>query len=109
MAEIKLSLRQLLTILLALFLWLLLMQMTTWIFPVTTLFAAIIWSWVILGGFFLALVRKDGRPYEEYLSHRIVFLISAKTFIQRDPKAKYGSVEDADWEELDDDLAPPRF
>lgn len=109
LAEIKLSLRQLLTVLFSGMFWLLLTQGTTWILPVNVVFAGLIWSWVIFGGLFLTIWKKDGRPYEEYLSNKIVYRISDKYFIQKDPKAKYGSVEDADWEEVDDDLPPPRF
>lgn len=106
-AEIKLSLRQGLTILLSGGAWLALLRITVWILPVSEIFAGLIWSWVFMGGLFLALWPKDGRPYEEYLSDRIVFLISPKTFIQRDPKVnKRGSVEDADWDEVDD-YEPP--
>jgi hypothetical protein len=108
-AEISLSLRQLLTIILTAAVWMVLIQLTILIVPVTEIFAGIIWSWLLLGGLFLALVKKDGRPYEEYLSHRVVYHISNKTFIQKDPNAKYGSVEDADWEELDEDYGPPSF
>jgi len=109
-AEIKLSLRQGLTIILSGAAWMALIQLTIFIIPLSSTFAGVIWSWVLLGGLFLALWKKDGRPYEEYLSNRVVYLLSTKTFIQRDPKAKYGSVEDADWDEIDeDDYAPPSF
>jgi hypothetical protein len=106
---IQLSLRQLLTIMLAATIWMLCLQVTLFILPVSSVFAGVIWSWIIFAGFFLALVKKDGRPYEEYLSHRVVFLLSNKTFIQKDPNAKYGSVEDANWDELDDEDVPPSF
>jgi len=107
LSMLKLSLRQMLTILLSGMVWIILVKLTTFIVPISNIFGALIWSWVLIGGLFLAFWKKDGRPYEEYLSHKIVFMISSKTFIQKDPNAKYGSVEDADWEDLDDE--PPRF
>ena len=111
LAELKLSLRQLLTIILSGMVWMLVTQGTTWILPVNSIFAGLIWSWILIGGLFLAIWKKDGRPYEEHLSNKIVFFISDRHFIQKDPKAKDGSIEDADWEEVDDDddLMPPRF
>jgi PrgI family protein len=93
MAEIKLSLRQLLTILLTGLAWMLLTQLTQFLLPVNAIFAAIIWSWTIFAGLFLTFWKKDGRPYEEYLS---------KYYDQQDPLAKYGNVEDADWSEINE-------
>lgn len=110
-AELKLSLRQGLTILMTLFLWFMIMQLTVFLLPVSTIFAGVIWSWIVISGLFLALVKKDGRPYEEHLSNRIVYLLSSKTFVQRDPKVSNSSVEEAIWREIDEeeDLAPPHL
>jgi hypothetical protein len=107
LSALKLSLRQLLTILLSCLLWVICLKITTFIIPLSGVFGGLIWSWILILGVFLTFWKKDGRPYEEFLSHKIVFMISSKTFIQKDPNAKYGSVEDADWEDLDD--GPPQF
>ena len=109
-AELKLSLRQALTIALALFIWAIISKFTTYIIPLSIIFALLIWSWILIAGLVLTFVKKDGRPYEEYLSHKLAFMLSSKTFIQKDPHAKYGNVEDATWEEIDDDDdEPPIF
>jgi hypothetical protein len=56
----------------------------------------------------MTFIKKDGRPYEEYLTQKILFLISERHFILRDPRAEYGQIEDADWEEISDPYAPRR-
>jgi hypothetical protein len=111
-SEIKLSLRQILTVLLTFTVWFMLTRITLFVLPFSFTFAALLWSWIIIGGLFLALVKKNGLPYEEHLAHRVVYLLSNKLYIQKDPNAKYGSVEDANWEELDEDdevYEPPSF
>lgn len=102
-AELKVSLRQMLTLFMSLIPWWIAAKITVAFLPVGFMFAGILWSWVILGGVLLAFKKKDGVPYEQYLSERIVFAISTRHFIARDPSAsKRDRIEDADWEELDE-------
>jgi hypothetical protein len=104
LAEVKLSLRQILTILFSCMIWYGMMELTQFILPLSAVFAAIVWAWMPLGGIFMTFKQKDGRPYEEYLSKKIVFLISERYFILKDPHSKEfeGGVEDADWKEIEE-------
>lgn len=104
LAEIKLSLRQMLTIMFSLMVWGGLCQMTITILPLSFFLAGLLWSWVILVGVFFALFKKDGRPYEEYLSQKVVFLVSERYFILKDSRAHKDSrgIDDVDWDEVDD-------
>jgi hypothetical protein len=102
LAEIKLSLRQMLTIMLGGFSWWIAEMLTSTILPISGLFSGLLWSWLVVAGIYMAIRKKDGRPYEEYLSKKIVFLISDRHFILKDPKASHGLIEDADWEEIED-------
>ena len=85
--EMKFSFRQMLTIAFAVAAWFLVMQLTLMILPISGIFAGILWSWILLVGLFLALKKKDGRPYEEYLSDKIQFLIGEKEYVLKDPRA----------------------
>lgn len=104
LAEVKLSLRQMLTIVGAFALWLTFFKVTTWILPVSGILAGLLWSWIIIAGFFFALVPKDGVPYEEYLGRKVAFLMSERHYILKDPEHDGRTIEDADWEELE--MAP---
>lgn len=101
-SEIKLSLRQMLTIVLGFLIWWLLQSATVAILPISPFFGYLLWSWILLGALFMAIIKKDGRPYEEYLSKKIVFLLSDRYFILKDPKSKSGSIDDANWDDLED-------
>jgi hypothetical protein len=94
--EFRLSLRQMLTIAIAFGAWFAILNMTTTIIPISTIFAGLLWSWVLLFGIFLALKKKDGRPYEEYLSEKIQFLISDREYILKDSRA---GKSDVDWDQ----------
>lgn len=100
LGELKFSLRQMLTLAFAAAIWFGFFQITAWILPISDTFAGLLWSWIIIGGVFLALKKKDGRPYEEYLSDKINFLISEREYIMKDKKAGETSVA---WDDLDDD------
>jgi hypothetical protein len=103
-AEIKLSLRQMLTILLGVLLWYFAIKVTQTLLPISSIFAGILWFWLIVAALFLALYKKDGRPYEEYLTHRLMFLISDRHFILKDKRRKEdeASIDTIDWDDLDD-------
>lgn len=102
MAEVKLSLRQMLTMVSAMAVWFLCLKITAWILPISGLFAGLIWSWLIIAGVFFALVQKDGVPYEEYLARKVVFLISDRHYILKGSDTDGPGIEDADWEEAED-------
>lgn len=93
--EMKFSLRQMLTVAFAGAIWFLAMQAFTWIFPINKLFAGLLFSWILLGGLFLALAKKDGHPYEEYLSDKIQFLVGGREYVLKDSKA---DDSDVDWD-----------
>lgn len=103
-AEIKLSLRQMLTIMFSLMIWYAVGQATIMVLPISFFLASILWSWIIFAGLFFALFKKDGRPYEEYLSQKMVFLVSERYFILKDSRAHHDSrgIDDVDWDEVDD-------
>lgn len=100
--SLQLSLRQLLTIIAAVLFWVALMQLTSAIIGLNPIFSGILWSWVFFGGVFIALRKKDGLPYEEYLAQRIIFLISDKRYVLRDEE-KSASIEEADWDTLEEE------
>lgn len=96
LGEFKFSLRQMLTVAFAIGAWFLIFKVTTSIISINDIFSALLWSWIVLFGLFLALKKKDGRPYEEYLSEKIQFLISEREFILKDSRA---GKTDVDWDE----------
>lgn len=98
----QLSLRQLLTIVAGVILWVILMQITSAIIGLNPIFTGLIWSWVFFGSVYISLRKKDGLPYEEYLAQRIIFLISDKRYVLRDDK-KTPSIEEADWDTLEEE------
>lgn len=101
-SELKLSLRQMLTVVAGAMLWFMMLSITASIFSIDEIFSGIVWSWVLFGGIFFALAKKDGLPYEEYLAQRIVFLISDRHFVLRDEEPTDVSVEEADWDAIED-------
>jgi hypothetical protein len=94
--EFRLSLRQMLTIAFAFAAWFAILNITITIFPISTVFSGLLWSWILLIGVFLALKKKDGRPYEEYLSEKLQFLISDREYILKDSRAGDSEV---DWDQ----------
>jgi len=58
---------------------------------------------MLLSGIFLTFIKKDGRPYEEYLSQWIQFRMSDRHYILRDSKRDLGSIEDANWDEIEEE------
>ena len=112
-AEIALSLRQVMTILFAALLWGMLCMVTKMVFGIfVELPTPLLWlafSWVLFGGFFLALKSKDINGngvkiiYEEYLTKRLLFQMSPKKYVVKDTVT--GNIEDADWKALDDEFA----
>jgi hypothetical protein len=101
-AEVKLSLRQMLTMVSGAALWFTALSITANIFSISQIFAGLVWSWILLGAFFFALAKKDGLPYEEYLAQRIVFLISDRQFVLKDEEPNNIAVDEADWDAIED-------
>jgi hypothetical protein len=101
-AEVKLSLRQMLTMVTGAMAWFFALSITSSIFSISEPFSGLLWSWILVCGFFFALAKKDGLPYEEYLAQRIVFLISDRQFVLRDEEPTDISVEEADWDAIED-------
>jgi hypothetical protein len=107
-AELKLSLRQILTIALALMVWFMMLRLTVFLgglfaFTISPFLAGVLWSWIVVLGIFFAMYKKNGMPYEEYLAQRIVFLISDRHFIFKDDEIE--ETQDAseiDWDDFDD-------
>lgn len=98
----KLSLRQLLTMIGGVIIWMLLIQLMSTIFGLSPIFGALMWSWIVIGGVYISLRKKDGLPYEEYLAQRIIFLISDRRYVLKDEK-RAPSVEEADWATLEEE------
>jgi hypothetical protein len=83
------------------FLWFVLFRITTYIIPINGLFSGLLWSWVIIIGLFMTFVKKDGEPYEEYLTGKIQFLLAERKFGIVDDQEQE-EIEDADWSDIDD-------
>ncbi len=104
LGAIALSLRQTLTILIGAGLWFFAWKFTTAIIPISGLFSGLLWSWLLIGGLVLALVPRDGVTFEEYLTRRLVFMLSERRwiFIEKRDRRNLPDVDEADWEEDDD-------
>jgi hypothetical protein len=76
LSVLRLSLRQLLVIVLSGVVWVFCLKTTVTIAPISNILSGLIWSWIVLFGVVLAFRQKDGRPYEEYLAQRVIFIIS---------------------------------
>lgn len=105
-AEFRMSLRQVLTLAMGLALFMIAWNVTGMIIPFASIFGALVWSWIPLGAIFLTFVKKDGEPYEEYLSQKLEFWLSDRNFINIDTRNE-GDIADADWEEIEDDFLDP--
>jgi hypothetical protein len=113
LAEIQLSLRQMMTIVLGAVAWWLAGMLTGAVVGmVVQLPQPLLWamySWVILGALFLALKKKDVNrnglkvPYEEYLTKRLLFNMAPNEWVVKDARSDVGSIEDADWRDFEDD------
>lgn len=99
--EYSLSLRQILTLLMFGVIWYLLMKATVFALPISEVFGALVWAWIPLIGGILAFKKVDGRPLEEMLAKWMLYMVGPRRWIPLDPKAKYGSVEDANWAEIE--------
>ena len=97
---LKLSIRQVLLIVLTVTIWFGLMSATASLLSVSSVFTGLLWSWLALGGLYLALWRKDGRPVEYALTDRLIFQISDRHFRPMDKTT--GHIDDADWEDTDE-------
>lgn len=101
-SEIKLSLRQMLTLVTGATIWFAALSLTGSIFGLSSVFSGIIWSWILILTVFFAIAKKEGIPYEEYLAQRIVFLISDRKFILRDEDRVKTETDEADWDRIED-------
>jgi hypothetical protein len=101
LAELKLSLRQMLMIMFSLVGWFLLMTLTADVLPIPKLLAGVMWSWVLIGGIVFALLKKNGRPLEFHFTDWVVFQISDHHWAAIEDRKLHGSIEEADWEEDD--------
>lgn len=101
-SEIKLSLRQMLTLVAGATVWFTLLSLTGSLFGLSTVFAGLVWSWVLILTVFFAVAKKDGMPYEEYIAQRIVFLISDRHFVLRDEKNVSQEIDETDWDRIED-------
>lgn len=112
-AEIDLSLRQMMTIIGAGMVWWLACWITGMVVGfVVVIPEALLWlmySWIIVGGFYLALKKVDlngngiKMTYEEYLTKKILFQTSPTQYVVKEKRE--GSIEDADWTDVDDGFA----
>lgn len=100
-SELKLSLRQMLTLVTGATIWFTLLSLTSSLFGLSSVFSGIVWSWVLILTIFFAIAKKDGLPYEEYVAQRIIFLISDRQFILRDEKTINQEVDETDWNRIE--------
>lgn len=96
--EFSISLRQVLTVLSGGALFFVLFQISSAFFP--GIFAAIIWSWIIIGAFALAFIPKNGAPLEEYLTSKMQFLLSERHYVLMDAENEVFDLDDTDWDEV---------
>ena len=99
---VKLSIRQVLLLILTGGIWYGMAAATTALLSVSTIFSGLLWSWILIGGLYLALWKKDGRPVEYYLTDWLIFQISDRHFRPIDQSGGQ-SIDDADWEDIDDE------
>lgn len=100
---LRVSIRQLLLMLFALAIWAGLMALTGAVLSVSNVFSGLLWSWIPIGGIYLAMKTKEGQPLEHYLTDKIIFLISDRHFRPMDPGGSNGlTIDDADWEDTDE-------
>lgn len=107
-AEVKLSLRQMLTLVIGFASWMTAAAVTGSILSISPVFAGLIWSWIVIVAIFFTFAKKDGLTYEEYLAQRLVFLISDRKFVLKDDKddAPPINVDEADWQAIEDPYNP---
>jgi hypothetical protein len=102
---IALSLRQLLLFLFGVAIWGTLMKVTASVFSLNMVFTAVFWGWIPVLAAVVALVKKDGRPLEFYITDRLLYLTADREFIHKDPDAdqREGVIDEAIWQDDDDD------
>lgn len=105
-AEFRMSLRQTLTLAMGLVVFFICWNVTGMLIPFAGIFGALIWSWIPLGTLVLTFFKKDGEPYEEYLSQKLEFFLSDRNFINIDTR-NHDDIAEADWEEVEDDFLDP--
>jgi hypothetical protein len=89
---LTLSMRQMLTILGGLVAWGFAKALTSTVLGVISidvsgLFTGLIWSWLIVAALYLALRTVDGRPYEEYLTLKLLFLTEPRHYVLKHERA----------------------
>lgn len=105
LGNFKLGLRELLSVITAILGWLMAGYTTAAILTFFSLgLALFLWSPFLLGGIALALVPWKGMTLERYIALKLKHMVSPKVYTLRDRNAKYGSIEDAEFKDLDDDF-----
>lgn len=98
--ELKLSLRQVLTLFLGLVIWYMAVKVTTTILPfLSGIFAYLMWSWIVIGAFALAFLKRHGMPMEQYLASKIAHSVSPQYYVPMDEAAEHGSIDETFWED----------
>lgn len=103
----NMGLRQVLTIVFGLFIWFICVKVSGMVLPISGLILYIAWSWIILVSAFITFVKKDGEPYEEYITGKIQFLLSERSYgivedeDVTDEEQDMAAVEDQDWGDID--------
>lgn len=100
--ELKLGLRELLSVITAIVGWMMLAEMTQTILPFFSFgLAAFCWSPFLFGGLALAVGRWGKMPLEKFVSLKLRYMISPRTYALNDRNAKFAPIEDAIFEDLD--------
>jgi hypothetical protein len=97
--ELKISLRQVLTLFFGLVIWYIFAKVTVGILPFSTVFGFLIWGWVPLGAGLLAFGKKKGMPLEQYIADSIMHRVSPQLYVPMDDAYQHGSVDETLWED----------
>jgi hypothetical protein len=109
---IRWSLRQILMMLSGFVAWFIACAITTAILPINSLFAYVLWSWILVVSAVLALVKRDGRPLEEWITRWLTWKTSPQKYILKDPNARVKPHTPQRWsddEDDDEDFHAPSF
>jgi hypothetical protein len=100
--ELKLGLRELLSIITAFVGWFMMAKIMTTILPFFSFgLAAFCWSPFLIAGLALAVGRWQKMSLEKYVSLKLRFMIQPRVYALNDRNAKFAPVEDAVFEDLD--------
>lgn len=116
-AEIQVSMRQLLTVGISLATWFMFSRILSDVIGLGLGWALMLFGWVLVGGLFLAFVKRDtqknrfsffgaGFPVEEWLADKLSYQMGEKDFTLIEPgkvNEAYRDAEEAELAALDDD------